>query len=330
MLPLPLVCRLARRLAIAWSARAGPPVDPERAWREVDARLAGVDVGRRRLRRAVRHNLMAIVPGLRADLVAGLAALARAVDQVRARLAAASDPAPEPREWVAEIRQLESEFGAVEVRWPEAVIRVVTEPLTLGDVDLGPFAIDFFWGRAWSGTPSRCFEVVALEPNPAAERRAVVHPHVEGTGICLGEATAVVARAVAQGRIADAFVMVRSVLTSYNAESAFVPLDEWTGEAGVACADCGRNADRYDVSACGACGDDLCESCQEGCVGCFASRCAGCLTACDDCGSACCRGCLEDMAETSRCPSCSAKEDAFDDDDPKAAPPTVGTPAATP
>src|SRR5205823_4305613 len=128
---------------------------------------------------------------------------------------------------VAEVRQLEAEFGAVEVRWADRVLRAVTGPVVLRGVPLGPFAIDYNWDRAGRDPAARCFAVVALDPRPAAGRDEVTHPHVENDALCAGDAAGPLDRAVADGRLADAFLLVRSVLTTYNPASAYVPLAEW-------------------------------------------------------------------------------------------------------
>jgi hypothetical protein len=44
--------------------------------------------------------------------------------------------APELCHWIRELRQLEAEFGTVEIRWTEAVLRAATEPIVLRDVSL--------------------------------------------------------------------------------------------------------------------------------------------------------------------------------------------------
>ncbi len=58
--------------------------------------------------------------------------------------------APGLASWLADIRQLEVEFGDIEVKWKETVVRVVTDPIVLRNVELGPFAIDLHWDRIGS------------------------------------------------------------------------------------------------------------------------------------------------------------------------------------
>ena len=304
MLPIHLALRLARRLHAAWAARDQPPSDPDRAWRSLDARLAEARRARHRVRLATAAGLTLTLPRLTAELTARLADLARQVEQLRVEYPAPAVRAPDPGEWVAEVRQLEAEFGAVEVRWADRVLRVVTDPVVLRGVPLGPFAVEFGWDRVGHEKAVRCFDVVALDPHPAAGRDEVTHPHVEGHTLCAGDATVPLAQAVADGRLADAFLLVRSVLTTYNPRSAYVPLAEWEG---FACADCGRRADREDRSTCEACDRDLCGDCADSCAGCAETRCGDCLESCDVCSVRHCRGSLDTTpAGRAVCPSCFA------------------------
>ncbi|MBX9583969.1 MAG: hypothetical protein K2X87_27025 [Gemmataceae bacterium] len=343
MLALTLALRLARRLDAAWAAQAQPPLDPGPAWRALDARLAEAHRARHRVGLAAVARLTLTLPRLTAELTARLDDLARQVEQLRAGYVTPAARAPDLADWVAEVRQLEAEFGAAEVKWADRVIRVVTEPVVLRGVPLGPFAVEFAWDRAGRENAARCFDVVALDPHPASGRDEVTHPHVDGDTLCAGDAATPLAQAVADGRLADAFLLVRSVLTTYNPRSAYVPLAEWDG---FSCADCGRRADRDDRCSCGACDRDLCEDCADSCAACSETRCGDCLEPCDVCSARHCRGSLDDTpsgravcpdclatcarcsasvprdeltAGTRLCPTCDHEEDEdTDDDDPTA------------
>ena len=193
----------------------------------------------------------------------------------------------------------------MEVRWPEQVVRVVTESIALEGVQLGPFAVEFSWapGRCFRGV--RSFEVIALEPNPAAGRDEVVHPHVDGRRLCPGDAAEPTRLALDAGRLADAFLLVRSVLTTYNADSPFVPLAAWDG---FHCGDCGRHGHEMDRSSCSGCSTDLCDDCAGSCNRCSESHCTDCLLACAVCDERRCRGCLVTTpSERLVCPDCRAE-----------------------
>jgi hypothetical protein len=226
----------------------------------------------------------------------------REVERLQAQYVQSPVRVPDLGDWVAEVRQLEAEFGAVEIRWDDTTIRVVTEPVVLDDVYLGAFAIDFFWDRVGRLPATRCFDVIALDPNPAIGRDEVVHPHVRDGTLCPGDANETLDRALAAGRLTDAFLLVRSVLLKYNPHSPYVSLDDWNG---IACAECGRRVDEDDRSICEACGADLCEACPECCAACSATRCGQCTEPCDACQAACCPCCLEATdAGQAICPGC--------------------------
>jgi hypothetical protein len=304
MLSIALVLRLARRLEIAWAARDGPVAHPEAGWQALEVRLDRARCSRHRLRLAIETGLSLIVPRLTAEFMARLDEVRRHVEQLRLESAPSPGRAPGLGEWLAEVRQLEMEFGGVEVLWRDAVVRVVTDPITLRGVTLGPFAIEFGWDRVGRIGAARCFDVVALEPNPAAGREEVSHPHVQGVELCAGDAAGPLERALSDGRLADAFLIVRSVLTTYNPQSAYVPLAEWDG---VACSDCGRRVDPEDRYCCEACDADLCESCAGSCSTCPAPRCGACLGSCDVCRASCCQGCLQTAgSDRAVCPECRA------------------------
>lgn len=348
MLPIHLALRLARRLHAAWAAHAQPPPDPEAGWRALDARLAEARRARHRVRLATAAGLALTLPRLAAELAARLDDLARRVEELRAGSAPPAARAPDPADWVAEVRQLEAEFGTVEVRWADRVLRVVTDPVVLRGVPLGPFAVELAWDRVGQEKAVRCFDVVALDPHPAAGRDEVTHPHVEGNTLCAGDATVPLARAVADGRLADAFLLVRSVLTAYNPRSAYVPLAEWDG---FCCADCGRRADPEDRCTCGGCDRDLCEDCADACAACAETRCGDCLEPCDVCAARHCRGSLDTTpsgravcpgcfaacarcsapvpkdeltAGTRLCPTCDEEDEDADDEEPIADAPAGG------
>ena len=302
MLPPSLILRLARRLHAAWAGRTVEGSESGDAWRALDNRLALVGYARHRFDLARAAGLSLIVPQLRTEVAARLNAVFRQIEQIQSEYDPPHVRVPDLGEWLAEVRQLEAEFDDVDVRWSDTAIRVVTEPVVLEDVYLGAFAIDFVWDRVGGLPGARCFDVIALDPHPAAGRDDVVHPHVRDGVLCSGDAQGPLGRALAAGRLADAFLLVRSVLLTYNSHSPHVALDEWNG---FACAECGYRADDDDRSSCEACGVDLCESCSGCCAVCCETRCGQCTQSCDDCQTACCPGCLETTgAGRSVCPEC--------------------------
>jgi hypothetical protein len=197
---------------------------------------------------------------------------------------------PSLRLLLEELRQLEVEFEQVDYRLREQRIVAETEPIVLKDLELGPFAIELRLA-CLAGTSSPgpdCFRCVALDPNPPSRNGSVTHPHVQDAHLCAGDATLPIATALKQGRICDAFCLVRAVLRQYNPQSPYVALEEWEG---VRCEDCDRSVDRDDLSCCEHCGHDVCGDCRG---------------LCDLCDRSCCESCLEQDAVSRRscCPDC--------------------------
>jgi hypothetical protein len=304
MLSTALILRLAQRLHAAWQSRTARIPDLGSAWRDLDARSEQAQRARHRLRLACAMRLRLIVPRLTAELAAHLDDLARRVEQLRLEYTPPRWRAPDLGAWVAEIRQLQAEFGALTVDWQQCTIRAVTDPIVLRGVRLGPFAVVFAWGRALRFPGGQCFDLVALDPNPAGGRPDVTHPHVRDGIVCAGDATAPLERAVAEGRLAEAFLLVRSVLSAYNPHSPYVSLEEWDG---VTCSDCGCQVDPEDRYTCQACEADLCGDCSASCAACSDPRCAGCLEPCAVCRADCCSACLEGTSSgRAICPDCRA------------------------
>ena len=335
MLPIPILLRLGRRLETLWAPKPEPRTHPERAWASLRTQLTEAEALRDRIEQATVRRLDSAAASLKQELSAVLKVMGRRIDELRAHCEASPPRSPDRCEWIRELRHLESEFGTVTVRWSDTVIRVVTEPIELKNVPLGPFAIEFNWTGGPSAIGSRAIEVKALEPNCPAGRSDVTHPHVQDDILCAGEAKDALDQAVADGRLVDAFQLVHSVLTNYNSGSAYVSLNEWNGSH---CAQCGRRTRSEEASSCEGCGSELCDECGERCEGCDEHRCGDCLEPCDVCRERHCRGCLATTAggraicsdcrevcpgcETSvprdeldadgRCPTCSTVEETDD------------------
>ncbi len=76
----------------------------------------------------------------------------------------------------------------------------------------------------------QCFEIIALDPNPASRRQdCLTHPHVKDEVVLRRQRRkSLINKALEDGRLADAFILVRSVLVTYNADSPHVSLDAGT------------------------------------------------------------------------------------------------------
>ena len=129
---------------------------------------------------------------------------------------------------------LDAEFEEVVIELKERLLTVTTEPIQLEGIYLGRFSIILEWERLQEG--SDCYEVIALDPQPAAADSSVTHPHVRDGNLCEGEGSRAIRAALASGRLLDFFTVVARTLASYNPGSAYVSLDQWEG---VSCANCG-------------------------------------------------------------------------------------------
>ncbi len=130
-------------------------------------------------------------------------------------------------EWLGEFEQLDEEFGEIKVEWDRRCLSIVTEPITLQEVDLGPFAIELFWERLARRVGSSCFEIVALEPNPATCNESVTHPHVREGELCAGDATTPIEKALDRrpiGRCHVARALGLTVLQPAQSVRQFGPL----------------------------------------------------------------------------------------------------------
>ncbi|WP_437222690.1 hypothetical protein SH661x_002897 [Planctomicrobium sp. SH661] len=242
-------------------------------------------------------------------------------------VALAQAPPAEPpslRSLYEDLLALRAEFEEVGVDLQKRHLTVRTEPIILEGVDLGAFEIRLDYVSLGDHSPYR---VVALDPHPAGSDRETTHPHVHASQLCEGEAKLPIRSALQQGRIFDLFLLIRSVLQTYNSGSAYVSLADWEG---MSCADCGGTTSPEDTSSCNGCQCELCEdcvrscsscseslcpNCEHCCTGCDESNCSGCLSDCADCQDSFCQSCLEDNL----CPSCleAQQESEPDEDDPE-------------
>ncbi len=237
---------------------------------------------------------------------------------------------PSVTELAGELQQIDDEFGQWWYKADSHVLSVKTSSIVLGEVYLGPFSIELelnelpHFAGIQAGTGQHPFRVVALDPQPAAGNQHITHPHVSDERLCTGESAFMVSAALMEGRLADFFLIIRSLLQTYNPDSPYVPLDVWHGSA---CNECGERIHEDDLYYCENCGSDVCDGCTGRCTNCDDSACLGCLINCPqceeysckqcmkkcaECGESCCVGCLEDEL----CPACfDAKENNRDQDE---------------
>ncbi len=225
---------------------------------------------------------------------------------------------------IRDLQQVEDEFHGWNFDENAGALSVETDSIELEGVYLGPFEIQLRLRELSRSDLLSAFVVIAKEPNGAGGRDTVTHPHVSEQRLCTGDAMMPIQAALQAGRICDFFILVRSVLQTYNASSAYVQLSNWSGEP---CHDCGYMLTSESGFFCEFCDDNFCESCTGYCTKCDTAACMGCLetcpacderacpdcmTICRECKQNCCVGCLTDGL----CPSChEEKENNHDSDE---------------
>ena len=233
-----------------------------------------------------------------------------------------SDDLPSPAFLLAELEQIESEFGDWQLASDQQSLFVTTDPITLEGILLGPFEIELCLNRLDQLQMEQPLRIHALEPNWASGSEEVSHPHVRNEILCTGDATSILTQALREGRLADYLLIVRNVLNTYNPDSPHVALAEWDG---VPCHDCGCSMIADDRYYCDGCERDFCDECFGCCQGCSTAMCYSCLSSCShcddttcesclkqcsECEQSCCSGCLED----SLCPECYEQKELDNDD----------------
>src|SRR5262249_5986414 len=119
---------------------------------------------------------------------------------------------------------VQSEFAGFEYDPDIHLLAVTTEPIRLEEIELGSFQIRLNYRRLADPQP---YNVVALDPNPAASNNSITHPHINDERVCEGDARSAIARALAEGRLGDFFTIVDRLLHTYAPGRAYVELDSW-------------------------------------------------------------------------------------------------------
>lgn len=235
-----------------------------------------------------------------------------------------------PRTNTAEIFRdllaLPCEFPELDCDLAAGTLWVVTKPIVLRKVELGPFRIELDFRRVADFQP---YHVIALQPNLPPGRRQVPHPHVQNDSLCEGNGKEAIKAALRSGRIYDFFEIVGRLLATYNSDSAYVRLSAWEG---VCCASCGDCVPGDEIVRCDRCDEDLCADCASDCKTCGYSYCHECSSTCSGCGWALCQSCAKACSHCGKivcsecckeglCPACREisrenQHESADDDEP--------------
>ena len=206
---------------------------------------------------------------------------------------------PKISDVLAELNQIDAEFGVYEFDMDEKTISVITDPIGLDDIAFGSFEIKLYlkeMSRLYKDSPYR---VIALEPNPAGANSEVTHPHVSSEKLCEGDGYMPIRKSLEEGRLCDFFTMIVNILQTYNPDSPYISLDDWEG---ISCYDCGYTVSGDECYYCEYCERDYCSNCSSYCRICDTTVCLGCAYECPACNQPVCKDC------TAVCSEC---EDTF-------------------
>ena len=262
------------------------------------------------------HGWRAAAAHSESRLLRALDHLARQADGLASQLRNPTQDPPTLRELYEELLAASDEFDAVELDSP-GEIALATEPIWLRDLCFGRFRIVLNLIEMRHSAPEYWYTVEALDPNPASSDSSVTHPHVSRDTLCAGEAANPIRTALLSGRLSEFFLLVRSVLRTYNPGSPYVRLGEWSG---ITCSDCGYATSEDCGGSCPGCDDFVCDECLRSCAACGVARCRSCLSQseisddwiCPDCEAECegCgRRCANTELENELCGDCRKEND---------------------
>ena len=273
---------------------------PEYSWYRVQRLQRQIELARQHhWRRAVAHlteDLASTLGDCRLEVESALRALQSR--PTKRPVSSASDI-------YRDILALSDEFEDVKIDMDAHELSVTTDCIELEHVTLGDFRIRLDWQLI--DNSAQPYRIVALDPNPAATRSDVTHPHIQDEQLCEGEGRAAIRAALAGCRLHDFFMLVSQLLHTYGRGSGYVELDNWDG---ASCADCGDSMSHDDAYGCQRCGSEVCDDCRQLCGTCEESFCSGCLDRCSKCDIKFCSSCL------AKCPVCGKEfcEDCREDD----------------
>ena len=257
----------------------------------------------RKMGKSLEHNWFSTADRCCSRTSRLLDEISRSISQVQQLIDSPRKKAPKLSLLVEELNALQEEFGGIGFDKGNNTISIVTDPITLDGVALGPFSIQLKLDKLSELSKDHVYHVVALNPNPAATDETVTHPHVSNEKVCEGDGSVAIKAALEQGRLSDFFTMVRSILNTYNPDSPYVALHDWDG---TPCYDCGYTMNSEDTYYCCYCEHDYCAECSTYCRQCEETVCLGCSGQCSYCEEMLCHNCVSGCEKCGElfCPSC--------------------------
>jgi hypothetical protein len=277
-----------------------------------------------RLTHALDRGWTTAADYLRREYLSSLRDIGPAVQSLIEDAEHTPEPIPSLRDLFEELLAVEEDFNTLSIDHKAGTIAVLTDAIELEDVDLGRFSIELSYRAIGDLSHDRWFKAITQDPRSPSHDSSITHPHVCDDRVCTGDASVPIRIALTTGRLSEFFMLVRSVLQTYNADSAYVRLDDWDG---VSCADCGELANPNDLCFCDGCEQDHCEDCIRCCVDCSQSGCRSCLkrseltqewvcssceASCNDCGKFCA---ASELTDRGLCDDCQAEADAREEEE---------------
>ena len=256
-----------------------------------------------KIRKSIDHQWLSAATKSKVRLERALNDLPYLISNSKQFIARPVNPAPTFRDLMAEFEQIDDEFGGVTFDMENQTISITTEAIELDDTYLGEFKIELRIDKLTEVHRMSPYYVIALDPHPAATSSDVTHPHVSNDILCEGDGHTAICTALEQGRLCDFFNMIESILNTYNPDSPYVSLSEWSGRP---CYDCGYICDSENSYYCSCCDHDFCDSCSSYCRMCEETVCLGCAGRCECCDELICKHCAQQCSECDRycCDQC--------------------------
>jgi len=294
----------------------------QRLTKTINSYYEQLEVIHRGLGKSINKNWRAATVKLTANIQRIIRDAPYAINELEHAIKISHTQMPTPRQLYEDLKQVQEEFGRLEYNAEEETLSFFTEPIELEEIFLGDFEIQLQIAKIAEMKNNGYLRVIALDPHPAATNDCVTHPHVSDEYLCAGDASVSLQAALTNGRICDCFMLIRSVLETYNPSSPYVALSEWDG---IACYNCGYVVSGDDTYYCEACDNSYCDECMSYCRCCDTSLCNGCMTSCPVCEEPCCEECLKSCSECEEpvcsscieddlCPTCKERQENQEDE----------------
>ena len=165
-------------------------------------------------------------------------------------------PPVETQDVVSEVRSLQQHYGTenvkflgdgkIEVTYPTDFV-LTYKPEKYPPLNVGKLKVTIAISRRGGGWTIQGAALTPIRPfgEPAGSNP---HPHISGHDICLGEGRAALESAIRDYRLTDAFMIIESVLRTYNEKSPYRKFETYVGKP---CKDCGDFVVNPPNSCCG-------------------------------------------------------------------------------